>query len=112
MLTFVPVDFILMASRTDQGSLLAGLVFLAVIVAVALGLARTRRRWIGFGLATGFALMTLLTGGVCTLFRTNNGYPVGGLLYLGIAVVLVVIATILATVQAARRRRPPAPPQP
>ena len=112
ILIFVPVDFVLMASMADQGSLLAGFVFLAVIAAAALGLVRTRWRWIGIGLATGFALMTVLTGGVCTLFRSNTGYPFGGLLYVGIACVLLVVAVILATVRMFRRPPPPAPPLP
>jgi hypothetical protein len=112
MLLFVPVDYVLAASLAQHGSLFAGLAFLAGVVAITWGMARTRWRWTGLGMAAGFALMTLLTGGVCTLFGGDVGYPVGGLLYFGICIVLVLIATILTTVQAARRRRPPAPPQP
>ena len=109
MLLFVPIDLLLLVTLSDRGSLFAGLAFLAVIAAVAWRTARTRQRWTGLGLAAGFALMTLLTGGVCTLFGGNVEYPVGGLLYVAISLVLLVVAVILQAVQ--RMRRPP-PPEP
>src|SRR5207248_1162175 len=64
MLLFVPVDLVAVASLDTRGSLAAGLTFLAVVVAVAGLLARTQARWVGIGLLTGFALMTLVTGGL------------------------------------------------
>jgi len=112
MLLFVPVDFAAAASMDTRGSLAVGLTFLAIIVAVAGLLARTQARWVGIGLLTGFALMTLVTGGLCTLFGGNDEYPVGGLLYVAICVVLLPVSATLSIVQRVRRRRPPAPPEP
>lgn len=112
MLLFVPLDFFLMVLFSDQRSLFAGLAFLAGVAAVAWRTARTRWRWVGLGLAAGFGLMTLLTGGLCTLFGAKDDYPVGGLLYLGLCFVLLVVAAILQAVQSFRRRRPPSSPQP
>ena len=112
MLLFVPADFVAMASMDARGSLAAGLTFLAVVAAVAGLLARTQVRWVGIGLLTGFALMTLVTGGLCTLFGGKDDYPVGGLLYVAICAVLLPVAVTLSIVQWVRRRRPPAPPEP
>jgi len=111
MLLFVPADFVAVASMDTRGSLAAGLTFLAVVAAVAGLLARTQVRWVGIGLLTGFALMTLVTGGLCTLFGGKDDYPVGGLLYVAICAVLLPVAVTLSIVPWVRRRRPP-PPEP
>ena len=112
MLLFVPADIVAVASMDTRGSLAAGLTFLAVVAAVAGLLARTQVRWVGIGLLTGFALMTLVTGGLCTLFGGKDDYPVGGLLYVAVCAVLLPVAVTLSIVQWVRRRRPPAPPEP
>src|SRR6266576_1460500 len=92
MLLFVPADIVAVSSMDTRGSLAAGLTFLAVVAAVAGLLARTQVRWVGIGLLTGFALMTLVTGGLCTLFGGKDDYPVGGLLYVAICAVLLAVA--------------------
>ena len=110
MVLFVPIDYVLAASLVEQGSLFTGLAFLAAVVAVAWSMARTRWRWIGLGMAAGFALMTLLTGGLCTLFGGKDDYALGGLWYVGVCFVLLIVAAILKAIQAFRRRQPPASP--
>jgi hypothetical protein len=112
VLLFLVGDWVLMSAFGDDGSLLAGSIFLAVVAVVVWRTARTKWRWAGIGLATGFAVMTLLTGGVCTLFGGSSESAVGGLFYLGISFVLLVVAAILERVQAFKRRKSHSSPQP
>ena len=112
ILLFLVGDFVVAWTLGAHGSLLAGSIFLVVVAGVVWRMARTQWRWVGIGLAAGFALMTLLTGGVCTLFGGNSDAAAGGLFFLGFAILLLVVAAILERVQAFRRRKSLSPPQP
>lgn len=112
LLCFLVVDFSLASSLGYEGSFLAGLTFLAAVAVMAFLVVRTRWRWTGLGLITGFGLMTLLTGGMCTLFGSNEQGLFGGLFYGGICLVFLAIAAVLGVVRLFTRPRPPATPPP
>jgi len=111
VLLFLVGDIVVVSAFSASGSWLAGLVFLLVVAGVVWGLARTKWRWIGIGLAASFGLMTLLTGGVCTLFGGNSDAASGGMFFLIIAILLLLIAAVLERRQAFKRRKSPLPPQ-
>lgn len=112
ILLFLVGDFVVVWILVAYGSVLAGSIFLVVVAVIVWRTARTKWRWAGIGVATGFALMTLLTGGVCTLFGGNSDAAAGGLFFLGFAILLLVVAAILERVQAFRRRKSTSSPQP
>jgi ABC-type uncharacterized transport system permease subunit len=111
MFLFLIVDFALVSSiLAEHGSWPVGLTFLAAVVAVAWLTTPTRWRWVGLGASVGFGLMTLLTGGVCTLFGGNSDLAGGGLWYLAICVVLLAVAAIVGLVRSLTKRKPKAGP--
>jgi len=112
LLLFLVVDYVLASALASEGSLFAGLAFLVAVAVLAWRMARTRWRWTGLGVATGFALMTLLTGGLCTLFGGHEDYPIGGLFYAAICLVFLAVAAVLGVVRLFTRPRPPATPPP
>lgn len=112
VLLFLVGDIVVVSAFSANGSWLAGLIFLLVVAGVVWRLARTKWRWIGIGLAASFGLMTLLTGGVCTLFGGNSDAASGGMFFLIIAILLLLIAAVLERRQAFTRRRSPPPPRP
>jgi hypothetical protein len=76
------------------GSLAAGLTFAAATAGMAALLYRSGGRWLAAGVGIGFALMTLVTGGECTLFTTTEYGAIGGLGYFVITVLMLIVAGV------------------
>lgn len=103
---FIPLDAGVLALQDFSGSMRDGLVFAAGTLALALVMYRYGWRWQAAGLIVGFALMTMVTSGQCTLFPSSQEYGmVGGILYAAVAVLALLIAGIAHAVT--RRRKSP-----
>lgn len=97
--------FLIAASRTG-GDPVAGLLFAVTVLGVA-ALAYWGLRWRGvaIGLAVGYALMTLVSGGVCTGWRSDDdGYGVlaGALLYVLAVGLFALIALVVEVYRAVK----------
>jgi hypothetical protein len=101
---FMPINMVVLSVFGGRHSLTAGLVFAAATVGVTLLLYRLRWRWPAVGIAVGFAVMTVVTGGTCTLFRYKEYGEFAGLLYLLIVVLAVAAAGVASAVEAGRNR--------
>ena len=95
---FMVMDVVVLLALGGRGSLAAGLAFAALTAAGGVLLYRSGRHWHGAGVAVGFALMTVVTGGVCTVFRPMQEGAFGGLLYLVITVLALIVAGIARSV--------------
>lgn len=95
---FTVMDIVVLVLLDTAGSLTTGLAFVGLTAAVAALLYRRGGRGHAVGVAVGFALMTLLTGGECTGFTTLQYGSAGGLVYLVITVLALVIAGIVRSV--------------
>ncbi|HEY3280302.1 MAG TPA: hypothetical protein VGJ83_07295 [Gemmatimonadales bacterium] len=102
---FMPINMVVLSVFTGRRSLAAGLVFAAATVGVTALLYRLRWRWPAIGISVGFAVMTIVTGGVCTLFRYKEYGEFAGLFYLLIVVLAVAAAGVASAVEAGRSGR-------
>src|SRR6185503_18636748 len=92
---FIPIDFIIGLGAADFRSPVAGLVFALLTGGLAYLFYRKGMPWYGAGLALGFAVMTMVTGGTCTLFTRGRQYgEFGGLWYLMLTIALLIVAGI------------------
>ena len=92
---FIPIDFVVVASSAALRSPVAGAVFALLTGALAYLFYRKGMPWYGAGLALGFAVMTIVTGGTCTLFTRSDNYgEFGGLWYLMLTIALLIVAGI------------------
>ena len=98
---FMVLDFILLLLLANARSLLVGVGFAVLTGGICFLCYRWGERWLAAGIALGFALMTLLTGGTCTLFSTSAYGEFGGLWYAGITLAALIIAGIAKAVVAA-----------
>jgi len=104
---FMVLDFILLLLLESARSFTVGVGFAVLTGGICFLFYRWGERWLAAGIALGFALMTLVTGGTCTLF-TKSGYgEFGGLWYLGITVAALMIAGIARAVVAMTPPRKP-----
>jgi len=98
---FMVLDFIMLLLLAKARSLTVGVGFAVLTGGLCFLFYRWGERWLAAGTALGFAIMTLVTGGTCTLFTTSAYGEFGGLWYLGITVVAFVVAGIAKAVVAA-----------
>jgi hypothetical protein len=102
---FVPINLVILAGAGNFSSPITGVLFALLIACLAYLFHRKGMPWQGAGLGVGFAVMTLVTGGTCTLFTGTEWGEVGGVLYLMVAIVALIIAGIANAVA----RRSPGP---
>jgi len=92
---FMPIDFVIGLGAADLRSPVAGLVFALLTGGLAYLMYRKGMPWHAAGLALGFAIMTIVTGGTCTLFTQGQQYgEFGGLWYFMLTVALLIVAGI------------------
>jgi hypothetical protein len=105
---FMVLDFIMMLLLESARSFTVGVGFAVLTAGICFLFYRRGERWLAAGIALGFALMTLVTDGTCTLFTKKGEYgEFGGLWYLAITVVALVIAGIARAVVAMTAPRKP-----
>lgn len=104
---FMVLDFILLLLLESARSFSVGLGFAVLTGGICFLFYRWGERWLAAGMALGFALMTLVTGGTCTLFTKSGDGEFGGLGYLAITLVALIIAGIARAVVAMTSPRKP-----
>jgi hypothetical protein len=104
---FMVLDFLLLLLLESARSFTVGTGFAVLTGGICFLFYRWGERWLAGGIALGFALMTLLTGGTCTLFSTTSYGEFGGLWYLAITLVALVVAGIARAVVAMTPPRKP-----
>lgn len=91
---FIPIDFVIGLGAADLRSPVAGIVFALLTGGLAYLFYRKGNPWVGAGLGVGFAVMTVVTGGTCTLFTRTAYGEFGGLWYLMLTIALLIVAGI------------------
>lgn len=91
---FIPIDFVIGLGAADLRSPLAGITFALMTGGLAYLFYRQGMPWQGAGLGVGFAVMTVVTGGTCTLFTRTAYGEFGGLWYLMLTIALLIVAGI------------------
>jgi hypothetical protein len=101
---FMAIDLLVLNLFRSFASIVAGVVFAAVMAGLAVFLYRLGERWLALGIGLGFAVMTVVTGGVCTLFSSNSSRTYGAVAYFYLATGALVAAGIARGVVAFKRR--------
>ena len=92
--TFMVVDVLALLAFDSLRSIAAGMTFAGLTMLMAAVIYVRGGRGIGAGLVLGFAVMSLLTGGKCTLFEGEEYGEFGGIFYLLIVAVAFLVAIL------------------
>lgn len=106
----VTIFFFIFSGANPVPSLVLGVILILLVAGLAWLAYRKGKRELAMGMVAGYAILSLISGGQCTLLRSAEiegvfGASTGFFVYLALLVVAPLIGGIVAVIIRARRRK-------